>query len=349
MPACGKHLFSIAMQTNCFKYMVICITFVAKQLKYAIAMKKIALFSLFLFLFLSSKAQDRIISMNRDTIHCKIVSISNNRILYETKDKNGYVTGKFISLAEVAEYSGNQLLQENLTEHELKTPKNIFHVENPWCLSINAGLSTMPWYFDDIQFEAPDYFKKLKNGIHINTNAYYMLTNFWGMGVEYSFFNSNSSGSMQSPSPGSIFSFTVLDEYRQYINYLGASTLFQQHIGLKRKLMLRESLSAGALFYRLENQSTSPVVDQSGYQDFTVNSLLTGSAFSANLGLALEYQLFPATTVGFGSNFLWSSLKKASFESKGPYNYSNKTENQELTNPINLSRIDFSLVVRYNF
>jgi hypothetical protein len=313
-------------------------------------MNKFALLPFFLVLFYSAKAQDKIISMTHDTIHCTILSISNERILYELKNNDGSVTGKFMSLSQVEGYSRSQLTAENSKMRKLKTPKPAYIPENPWCLGLNAGRSAMPWYFDNIQSSSamPDYYNKLKTGFHINANAHYMIKSFLGLGVEYSFFKTSTSGSMQVEYPSSVF-LMESEKYRLYTNYLGASVLFQQHLDAHRKFILSESLSAGVLFIRMENQSTSPNASQSGYNDISNNMLLTGNSFSGKLGLTAEYRLFEAVSVGLGGDFIWCSLKKASFESKGSNNYSSSSDKQELSNPMKLSRIDYSFVLRYYF
>ena len=313
-------------------------------------MNKFALLPIFLFLFLSTKAQDRIISMNHDTIHCTILSISNERIRYEQKNKDGSVTGKFMSLTQVAEYTRSPLLGHNSKTPKLKIVKPVTAHENLWCLGLNIGGTTMPWYFDNVEStaEMPDYYNKLKTGFHINADAHYMLNSSLGVGAEYSFFNSSFSGSTPTQYTPTTF-LMVSEKYRQYIHYLGPSVVMVQHLDVQRKFSLSESLSAGALFIRLENQTTYPNVDYYGYTDLTSNSLLTGISLAAKLGLSAEYSLSRKVSVGLGADYIWSSLKKATVESKGPNNSGSSAESQELPNALNLSRIDYSLVLRYHF
>jgi len=103
------------------------------------------------------------------------------------------------------------------------------------------------------------------------------------------------------------------------------------------------------LFIRMEDQATYPTVDNSGYTDVTNNSLMTGNSLSAKFGLTAEYRVNRDVSVGVGGNYIWCLLKKASFESRGPNNTSSTTKNQELPDAMNLSRIDYSLVLRYHF
>src|ERR1035437_9760299 len=170
-------------------------------------MNKFVLLPIFLILFSSTKAQDRIVSINHDTIYCTIASINNERIIYELKNKDGSVTGKFMNLSQVAEYTRSPQLENNSKPNKLKNSKPQDVPENLWCLGLNIGRSTLPWYFANIQSSTgmPDYYNKLKTGFHINTSAHYMITGFWGVGAEYSFFNTNISGSMQAQYSSSLF------------------------------------------------------------------------------------------------------------------------------------------------
>lgn len=300
-------------------------------------MNKFRLLPLFLLMFINAKAQDKIIGIHQDTIHCTILSISNERIFYEQKNNDGSVTGKFIPLSQVSEYSSTH---QPTKRSEMKK----------LCLGLNVGRSTMPWYFDDYQSSSamPDFYNKLKTGFHVGANAHYMIKESWGLGLEYSFFKTSTSGRIPGGYYSTIF-FMESEEYRQYINYVGPSLLFQQHLDRQRKFTLSESLSAGVLLVRMEYQSTYPSVNQLSYTDVSSNMLLTGSTFSGKFGLSAEYRLFKSVSVGLGSNFIWGLLKRADFESKGSNNYSNSANNQKLTNAMKVSRIDYSFVLHYNF
>jgi len=47
--------------------------------------------------------QDKIITIQNDTIHCRIISVSSTRIQYEQK-MDGYMAGKFIPTEQVLTY-----------------------------------------------------------------------------------------------------------------------------------------------------------------------------------------------------------------------------------------------------
>lgn len=305
-------------------------------------MKKFKLLPILLILFLSAKAQDKIIVLNHDTIQCKIISIGSEFIRYEVNNNDGSVTGRFIPLTQVAEYT---------CTHQLEAHSKVKAIpENRWSLGLNAGYSTMPWYHNFFQYPSamPDFAGQLTKGLHIAASANYLIRSFWGLGLEYSFFKTSASSRSPYEYTNSIY-LMISEDCRQYIHTLWASVLFQQHPDAKQKIVIRESVSAGALFLRLEDQTTYPDFTQAGYNELSNNLLLTGITFSTKLGLSAEYHLCKAISVGAGGDFIWSRLKKASAESRGSNNYSSSTDNQELNNPMKLSRVDCSLVVHYYF
>jgi hypothetical protein len=313
-------------------------------------MNRIVFFSFFLFLFYSTKAQDKIISINKDTIHCAIVSINNERIYYEINNNDGTVIGKSIPLSQVAEYSASQKTKAKSKMSMQETPKPGNVLENHLCLELNSGYSIMPWYLDYFMSSGalPEFYNKLKTGIHINAGAYYWIDEFWGLGLDYSFFRSGSSGSMPGLSNTSVF-LMGSEKYLQYVNYFGGSLLFRQHLGAQRRFIISESFSAGVMFFRLEYQNTYPSITQFGYTDVINNVLLTGKNISCKLGVTAEYKLFKSISVGLGGGFILGSIKKASIESKGSDSDYYSVKDQKLTRDIKLSRIDYSFVLRYYF
>lgn len=313
-------------------------------------MNKFTLIPFFLLIFLSAKAQDRIISIEHDTINCKILSIRNECIFYELKNDDGSVTGRSIPLSQIIEFFNSNPADEKSKMSKQKTPKIAHAPENPLCFGLNAGVSSMPWFLDIFQSSSdmPDYYKKLKTGIHVNTSVHYMVNSFLGLGVEHSFFKTSTSGTMPNEVNTSIFIMSS-EKYCQYVNYLGASVLFKQHLDTKGKFNIIESLSAGILFLNLEDQITYPNVSQFEYNDIVNNTLLTGNSFCGKIGLTAEYRLSRNVSLGIGADFIRCSLKKANVKSKGSNNYSFSNNNQELSKAMNLSRIDYSFALRYYF
>lgn len=309
-------------------------------------MNKIALFFFFLFLFFKTNAQDHIVSIKHDTIRCKITSITKDRINYEVKGSNGLITGKFINLLDVAEYT---LMPQTRTERKLQKLRTPLP-DNLWNVSLSIGGSTMPWYFDDfdIYYMPQDYYDSYKRGFHVNASAHFLLNNSTGVGIEYSHCNSSFEGVLPTQYISSIY-LMVSEKNRHYINYLGPSVNFRQLLGANQRFLLSETFSTGVLFYRLESQTTYPEVTNSGYTEINSNLLLHGTPLALKLGITAEYALRKNLSIGLGGDFFGSLLERASFESKSSNNNSILAQNQQLSNSFNLSRIDYSLVFRYHF
>lgn len=312
-------------------------------------MNRFVTLSIFLFLIFSLKAQDRIISTTHDTISCRIVSIDHERILYEVIGKNGSATGKFINLSQVAIYTRSTPTTNYSKLHPQRNKRPINVPEHAWNLRLNVGLSTMPWCWENVQADntMQDYYNHLNMGYHINTSVIRMITNNLGLGIDASLFNSSFNGNIQSPINTSIYA-TVSEKFNQYVYFVGPSVLFQQNMDVKRKITVSESVTAGSFFLRFEDRNSYPIVDPSGYTDYTVNTLLTSISFAAKIGLTIDYRLTQNVSVGLGGGLTYGLFKKANLEIRNPNN-SLSFKNQELSQPLDMSRIDYSFVVRYQF
>lgn len=312
-------------------------------------MNRFVVLTLFLFQIFSLKAQDKIITTTHDTILCRIVSMDNERILYEVKDKKGLINGKFINLSQVETYMRSSPTMKNSNQQPQRRTRPVSVPEHVWNLRLNIGKSNMPWYWDNAQSvnTTQDYYKRLKTGYHINTSAIRMITNNAGIGLDYSFMSSSFNGNVQSQYETSSY-VTSSEKFNQYVHFLGPSFLFQQHIDAKRKFTVSESVSAGAHFLRIEDQNTYPIVNQSGYTENKVNTLLTALSMAAKVGITTEYRVSENVSVGLGGGFTFGSFTKANLEMR-ELNNSISLKNQKLSNAINMSRIDYSFVVRYLF
>ena len=67
-------------------------------------MKKIIVGLLMFIPLQMASGQDKIITIQNDTIHCRILYVSPTHIQYEQKVENGYMIGKFIPTEQVSVY-----------------------------------------------------------------------------------------------------------------------------------------------------------------------------------------------------------------------------------------------------
>ncbi len=314
-------------------------------------MAKIVLISLLLLAFFTAKAQDKIVTTQNEPNLNKIALINSKRILYELEVSESTTNQQLSQGAELMEYyCSNQSLQTAKSkEQEALTIPNY-----RWCFSLNIGLSNMPWILENYLFESdyPNIYKNLNKGMHANIIAYYMANNILGIGAEYSFLLSDvTNHSYRKNTNINSYStyINVEEKFHQYINYVGPSFLFQQYLGKQKKISIRETLSFGAVFYRLENQTNYPKYLDYTYRDITYNSLMTGNTTGVKIGIAIEYIFSKHMSIGLSSDFLKCELETADFESNGydTYNYSDK--NVDLDYTLNLSRVDYSIILHYRF
>ena len=311
-------------------------------------MKKIIACLLLSVLAFSTKAQDKIITSNKDTINCKIVTIGTTKIFYEQNDGNK-IAGKSISLDEVAGYlrDAKSTLNTSTTIYVNKQRKERVAVAHPWVLGVTVGGAHLPWLLDHLTINEKENYEYLENEFQFSSNIHYLISNFIGFGIQYSFIGaSQNEDRLQVMDLSYPTYMTGRFNDRQYINYLGPSVLFQQFIGSKHKFQLSETLSGGLVNYRNEEQFSMDVPDGNNYLSKSHNSLGTGNTIGGTLGLSAEYYVQPNLSVGIAGSYMYSKLKRITFSYKNSEGSIEEEPTQEIPNALNLSRIDYSLVVK---
>lgn len=311
-------------------------------------MQRLFLFCSFIVLATMVSAQDKIITVEQDTIECRIVSIGTENINYE-QEVDAYMVGKSIPLEEVATYFR---LPQSTKNSFFQSP------ERPWLLRFNPGGSYMPWLLEDTKenFRFEENFDK---GFHLNASGHYLFSKYLGVGLQYSFLYSEIDGVFPSQriviNPNYHFYLIESEKRKQYINYAGVSFISQQFLDRNKKLQLSETLSGGIITYRNESQIYSEFPERSYYYGYGKNTLITGETFGASIGLSLEYYLSPIVSIGIGGDFFFGLLKdsEADIEHKSTYDHYYYDYYQpvhyELDNPIKLSRLDYSLSLSFHF
>ncbi|MDL2322379.1 hypothetical protein LJC52_00140 [Bacteroidales bacterium OttesenSCG-928-A17] len=285
-------------------------------------------------------AQDKIITIKQDTIECRIISIGAEQISYEQETANGYIVGEIIPINQVKTY--------------LRLPQSSSsffsqHPNQPWIFRISSGGSTMPWLLEDTE-DASSYGRKIARGFHVNASSHYLFNPYFGMGVQYSFFQSKVEGKYPVSDYSGSFIYSMLSEKdKQYVNYIGVSLISQQFLDKNKRFQLSEMLSGGMLFYRVESRSSLLYPSPDSYYTYDSNSLITGHSFGATLGLSVEYYVLPSLSIGLGGNFLFGLLKKVDIEQKDSFGYEEVIKGAELDKSLKVSRIDYSLSVSVHF
>ena len=323
-------------------------------------MKKLIM-SVLLFIPLQFiSGQDTIITITNDTIFCRIVSILPASIHYQLKGENQQIVGKLIPIEQVLEYVQDSPSPEiKLSDPAvMRTAKPL----RPWLMGLQLGgaslLASSTSDENDLinigipSSQAKDYSKQLKHGWSLSGDIHYLLSNYLGLGVKYSFFTSSAQKD---------FTVKINDDYpeyvcmgmkdNQYIHYAGPSVIFRQSLDKNRKFQLNETLSAGYVHYRGEsrmdpNQYVPSVLPPtSGISSTIYNLLAESNTWGANAGLSLDYYLIPRLSIGANAGFMYARLTKVKISTK------DRTETIALDkqNYEPLSRLDYSLNIRFHF
>jgi hypothetical protein len=324
-------------------------------------MKKLLLILLIFMYVVAAKAQDKIVTIQKDTIECRIISVGSELIIYEQMVSDNYVTGKSIPTAEVLQYfrSDQQSLQYNGIRRKPKRQKP----EHRYLFTLQPGLAHS---FSDFNnsfsgsvsspSDIDSYIDKLKNGYQVSAEIHYLLATFIGIGADYSFFYAVSEGRFLSRSYESgQFPLFVNVELKEKIftHFAGPSVLFMQFPSRKGKLKITETLSPGIVFFRSESRGNEYKIywgandhyENEAPQYYGIaNSLVSSTTFGVKADLTFEYQIMPHLSAGLAASFLYAELYKVSLKS---LNY--KREDQELGKAFDVSHFDFGFTVRYSF
>ena len=342
-------------------------------------MKRLIICLPLLILLQMAIGQDVIITIQHDTIHCRILNISPAHIQYEQR-VDGYMVGKFIPTEHVLMYFRNPQSLEPVPYHYVGRQKS--KPAHRWQIgAYSGGGSLLASTADDeksmidmgvSKSHASDYYKKYKRGWSINGDIYYMFSDIFGMGAKYSMFRSSVEKDLAmrfrflptGPTylgPGyelGTISANPISEYLsvgikeiQYIHYAGPSVIFRQRIDGNHIFQVTETLSAGYVHYRSETRFDPN--QHAIYYSYTYgtapvpiyNFLLESKTWGVNVGFCVDYFPVSRLSVGIGAGFMYAHLKKVDLYTKD----TTETANFEKGNYHSLARLDYSLSVRYYF
>ena len=297
--------------------------------------------------------QDQIITIELDTIHCRIMSVSPNYIHYEQRAENGYMIGKFIPTEQVSEYLRTTQLEElNPYVGIVRRKPEPAH---RWMIGIHPGRSSMlasTANDEKVLIESgipksqvDNYVKQMRHGWNFSGDIHYMFSDHFGLGAKYSLFISSAQQdfTMRYFSPGlvtPIHSYMYLHveiKEKLYIHYAAPSVIFRQWLDKNRQFQLIETLSAGYVHYRDELRQNQGL--------YKLNVLAESNTWGANAGLSVGYYPLPWLSVGVNTAFMYARLKKMDVSTK------ESTQTVELNKKDYeyLTRLDYSISIRFHF
>jgi hypothetical protein len=294
--------------------------------------------------------QDKIITIQNDTIHCRIVAFSPTHIQYEQKMENRRMINKFIPMDQVSVYFRNpqstiEINTYNRTERQKSKPAHRWMGGMQTGGSFSMASSDESWRSQTInnlgmtQVQVDHFNKQFKLGWHLNGDIHYMDTENVGLGVKYSFFAS----SAQNDFFVEVYSEEIPTyvcvgmKVNQYIHYAGPSVIFRQWLGNQQKCQLTEMLSVGYVGYRDEFR-----IDATFNFD---NALIKGNTWGVNCGMSFDYFLKSWLSVGANAGFMYARLTELQISDKK----STQTGKLDSKYYQSLARIDCSLGIRFIF
>jgi hypothetical protein len=306
-----------------------------------------------LSMYNSLDGQDRIITVNHDTIGCKILFISPTHINYE-QTSGRHTVGKFIPVSEVLEY------YRGVGRHNVRVTKKIpdeqYNSLSPvapskqWQFETLAGASyvTDPSETaENTMFDAgvprekiQDYFRKFRYGAHVGASLHYLFAEFdgrvnMGAGLKYRLSRFRTNISFMLPQSDISF-YQVAENEQMYLNYAGLSYIVQQWLDHNRRFMLAYEISCGYAQYRNEIR-----FDKSNAMLGLSNILQTGNAFAGDVETAFVYHPLNWMSVNMHAGYsvaVFGKMKSVTKESS----VSNTTSE-------NMSSLNIALGIQFHF
>jgi len=283
----------------------------------------------------SLQGQDRIITLNNDTINCKINRVTRNDIYFDLTTQGVTTTGR-IPLADILTYSINPAATQALRYKPAMTgsfPRLRLGISGGagYIISSSETAEESMVLWGITPDDAESYYRNLKTGIYGSSDITWMLTQRIGLGLRYKLFGT--SGSVEGffdPQDGFNIFYSTYSEHI-YVNFAGASLLYSEPLGSRQKFRIYAAWAAGVALYRNEAES------------FQGNFLITGNSFGMDGALGLEYLINPSLAVAAELSTFNALLKKIEMTD------GSETETLELEkeNYENLSRFELSLGIKF--
>lgn len=300
-------------------------------------MKKLFLFILLdIILHFTCFSQDKIITVQHDTIDCKITRVTRNMICFDLVTAGVKTSGR-IPAGSVVTYivSG----KGSTVDMSLPDEKRFSRLN----VGINSGFGYLTGSSKKAEeamtgsvtgFSAGNakaYYRRLKSGFYGDADVAWMIKPNFGTGIRYKFFDTNSSTEGYfDPQDGVHMMYGNYSE-QIYVNYFGAQFLYSQYAGRKKSLLLTSSYSLGLAAYRNEAEYIMG------------RYLLTGKGLGMDSKISLEYFVSPRFSLGTGLSFFYSTLRKVKITD----GTNTSTSNLDKENYENLSRVELSFGIRF--
>jgi len=300
--------------------------------------EKLIISAFLLLVFTSAYGQDKIITVQNDTMACYIINISLTHINFKLRNMSD-AEGILIPMSEVREYSiGSQKKPKSHIENTsvrtlpVRSEKNL-HSEKKQTkepasrlrIGVQGGssyvISTFANSRDQLKnmllfqpSQVDEYYKKLRIGLHFGSDIHYFFSKLFGVGLKYSLLTSSTEMDFitQNIIVDDIpITYTTQIRDKIHLNYVGPSFVFRQWLSKSHKFRLNEELSFGYVNFKQEkrfNVDKYSVVNPDLIK--TINgSIERGDTYGANLQLSFEYYPIPTLSMGLNAGFFATPIK----------------------------------------
>lgn len=279
------------------------------------------------FISTSNIAQDLVVTLDHDSINCKITNIKTAYIYFTYKKLDEYkhtlISRDKVSKHQIGFYDVAEVPKEKVIGYEAFQQFRIV-VEGGYSSRL-AGVS------QEMQPEIQDYFKKLKRGFHIAGELSYFFNTRYGIGFRGNLSKaSNSMGSVYVEDEDGNIETGVMKDLISMI-YLGPSFL-SRHINSKNNNEFCFGLGMGYLMY--ENDAV--LIDE---------YMVTGATMALSLDFSYYIPVSKTSAIGFKLATITGSLFNVEYND----GITVKDVHLEKGQVIDLRRIDLSIGFRFGY
>jgi len=240
----------------------------------------------------------------------------------------------------------------------INAPRRAVRPRHPWVIGIQGGGSYLTGSTTNLENNlqndinnsgasiskenAKDFYNQMRTGFNLGASAHFLFRHAWGLGLKYSFFKTSAYTTFNAPgisNPSE--SFTVGMKEWQYVNSEGPSLLFRQWLDPQRKFSIEGEFSVLLVHYRDEIR-----YDRNEFVPQRPSTLRKGINWGTNLALSCEYYLQPRWSIGANVEYFYSEIRKVTLSSGGGASQTIRLAPKDY---VDISRLDYSLGVRYHF
>jgi hypothetical protein len=313
--------------------------------------------------------QDKIITVDNDTIICRILSVSDTHLNYE-QTEGEYTVGKFIPVAKVLEYYKNTVKQDVLEDRPYEeTDKTVQSylssypdlyshpkVRRFWRLNaLFGGAYILASTKDDERSllnigipasEVKKYSRQMKNGILFGADIYRFIDNpkfqFGGFGIGLKYRLSSFSSRLETVIPMSMQYHSFAENENIYVSYYAISSITHWWMDSEHKLNLSTDFSVGYAHYRNEmrfDETNTYIIDNGK------NLLTTGNTVGLSAEVSLSYYPVEYLSISANMGFFAAWFRDLIITDGTQSQYIHLDDN----NYLNASQLNYSIGVQFHF